>query len=123
MNAISAPLAFGMSEKPTTTRLAPLLRAEAEDEARRGWNNSLSSLVAWCVAQILWLSFLDKDNREFIEEQLRAIGRPFTEQWVRGRLAVLNQNISRLRELVREGRVGLRFAPKQQLSLQFREED
>lgn len=103
--AIGGPM-FSLPEKPTTTRLRPHRRAEAEDAARRrGW--SLSSFIAWCVDQVLGLEFLSVENRDFVVEQRTELGRPWSE------LDVIDRLLTHVRHLVREGKLRPSFTMRQ----------
>jgi len=107
MNAalfLHAPMAMGIDgRKLVSVRLDPELHARAYDEARRRRCDDGDPLVgpfcAWCVRQIVTLNFLSQENREFLEDMLRELGRPWQT------LDLIDILISLVRKEVRAGRV------------------
>ena len=102
--ALHAPLVMGIdTRKLVTIRLEPELHAQAYDEARRRKYGDGDPLVGpfctWCVRQVITLSFLSQENREFLEGMLRELGRPWNS------LDLIDVLISTVRKEVRAGRL------------------
>jgi len=89
--------------KPLTVRLDPDLYAQAQDAAKqlnpREGDPLMGPFSAWCVRQIVLLTFLSEENREFLQGMLRELGQPWHA------LDLINALISAVRKEVRAGRL------------------
>lgn len=110
MNALSAPIAMGISEKPTTIRFSTETRRLQVKLTADARGMSVTGFVAWCVDQLLDLAFLHPLNRAFIRE--RAIEhRPNSD------LDAIDDVVTEYRELVEQGKVAAPVRSTQQRKL------
>src|ERR1700734_2124027 len=92
---------FSLPVKPTTVRMLPDLRAEAEDAAKKSKIKGLSEFLASLIQNSLRLEFLDPQNRAFVFSVVSEVGGPW------GALEVINALITAVRQEFTAGRLRL----------------